>query len=102
MFDYERWLENRGMANRTGRKRVAFTLRAPEAREVYLCGSFNDWDLEKTPMRRSQGGNWTAQVLLPPGSHEYRFRVDGEWADDPGAETCVPNTFGGTNCVRTV
>jgi hypothetical protein len=41
-------------------------------------------------------------VALPPGNHQYRFRVDGEWRDDPAAAVRVPNPFGGENAVRVV
>jgi len=90
------------MASTMGRRRVIFTLEAPEASEVYLCGSFNDWDLTRTPMKRNGNGQWKAQLMLPPGTYEYRLRVDGEWTDDPAAEKHVPNEHGSTNCVREV
>lgn len=90
------------MADRIGRKRVIFTLDVPEASEVYVCGSFNDWAPDRAPMTRTRDGRWRAQLLLAPGAYEYRFRVDGEWVDDPGAEARVPNPFGTSNCVRQV
>jgi len=91
-----------GPNGKTGKKRVTFSHFAPEASEVYLCGSFNQWELAKTPMKRNADGCWKAQLMLAPGSYEYRLRVDGEWADDPAAEECVPNEFGSTNCVKVV
>jgi 1,4-alpha-glucan branching enzyme len=90
------------MAVNNGKRRVTFTLAAPEAREVFLCGSFNGWDPTRTPMKADGQGNWKAQVMLLPGAYEYRLRVDGEWADDPSADQRVPNPFGTTNCVREV
>jgi 1,4-alpha-glucan branching enzyme len=67
-----------------------------------LAASFNDWALDKTPLKRTKNGRWTAQLMLAPGAYEYRFRVDGEWVDDPAAEGRVPNPFGTSNCVRQV
>ncbi len=83
-------------------KAVSFTLPAPEAQEVCVCGSFNNWELNGIPMKPSRKGEWKAQMLLPPGSYEYRFRVDGEWVDDPAAPRRVPNPFGTMNCIRDV
>ena len=85
-----------------GKRRVTFALLAPEAREVYVCGSFNDWELTRTPMKPDGKGNWKALVMLSPGTYEYRIRVDGDWIDDPAAESYVPNSFGTCNGVREV
>ena len=90
------------MAGTNGKRRVIFSLAAPDASEVYLCGSFNGWDPTKTPMKRNGDGTWKAQLMLPPGTYEYRLRVDGEWRDDPSAENHVANSFGSVNCVREV
>jgi 1,4-alpha-glucan branching enzyme len=87
---------------KNGKKRVTFTVTAPEARQVSLCGTFNDWDPEKTPMKPDGNGGWKCQVMLSPGTYEYRVRVDGQWADDPTAERYVPNPFGTANAVREV
>ena len=91
-----------GNGNGSGKKRVTFTVAAPQAREVYLCGTFNDWDLQRTPMKPDGKGAWKAQVMLVPGTYEYRLRVDGQWVDDPSADRKVANPFGTTNCVREV
>lgn len=90
------------MAAGNGKRRVTFTLEAPGASEVYLCGSFNDWTPAKTPMKPAGNGTWKAMVMLPPGTYEYRMVVDGKWVDDPAAEAHVPNEFGSMNCVRRV
>lgn len=90
------------MAGTNGKKRVTFSLTAPEASEVYLCGTFNGWDVTKHPMKKDAKGNWKAMVMLVPGTYEYKLRVDGEWVNDPTAEQLVPNEFGTTNCVREV
>lgn len=88
--------------NGNGKKRVTFTLESPSASTVYVCGTFNNWDTARHPLKPDGKGGWKAQVMLPPGVYEYRLLVDGEWIDDPAAETSVPNDFGTTNCVREV
>jgi len=74
----------------------------PKAREVFIAGSFNDWQLAATPLRSVGDGNWIAELALPPGRYEYRFVVDGQWVDDPAASATVPNPFGGLNAVLEV
>lgn len=60
-----------------------FTLAGmPHAKSVYVAGSFNFWASEAIPLRKTPAG-WSAQVELMPGSHTYRFIVDGAWMTDP-------------------
>jgi 1,4-alpha-glucan branching enzyme len=79
-------------------KPVEFRADFPEAKEVALAGSFNNWDPIRNQMQKDATG-WKTTVWLPPGRYEYKFVVDGQWRDDPKARECALNPFGGTNCV---
>jgi 1,4-alpha-glucan branching enzyme len=81
------------------KKRAAFKLDAPGAREVFLAGSFNEWNPSDRALKRDKKGVWTTTVTLVPGVYEYRFIVDGEWWDDPKAAERRPNEHGTQNCV---
>jgi len=35
------------------------------------------------PLARASGSQWATTLELPPGSHSYKFIVDGEWLHDP-------------------
>lgn len=83
-------------------KKVEFRLAAPEAQAVSVAGSFNDWDPQSAPLRRDEAGGWSVKLPLPPGRHEYRFVVDGQWISDPAATESAPNPHGGDNSVRRV
>ena len=83
-------------------KWIEFKLDASQARSVSLAGSFNNWSPTKTPMKKGGTGTWNVGVLLPAGSHEYRFVVDGNWISDPNAKQSVPNPHGGSNSVVVV
>jgi 1,4-alpha-glucan branching enzyme len=83
-------------------KPVEFSLDQPQARSVAVAGTFNDWDVNRTPLRLNSEGTWKATVWLPAGRYEYRFVVDGQWISDPGARESVQNTFGSTNSVLVV
>ncbi len=76
------------------------------AKEVFLAGSFNDWNPKALPMRRRTKGEWRATLRLEPGRYEYKFVVDGEWRCAPdcdrpygGCPNCVQNKFGTMNRV---
>ena len=86
----------------SARKRVSFSLHAPDAQSVSLAGDFNGWDPTDKPMKRDASGQWKATLTLPAGEYQYRFVVDGDWADDPQCDRRSPNEFGTLNCVRVV
>ena len=44
--------------------RVTFKLDYPQAQSVFVAGSFNDWDTQAHPMRKTQKGHWS--VLYAP------------------------------------
>lgn len=77
---------------------VRFVLVAPEARQVTVAGTFNQWNPTAMPLARSGtagAGIWSATLTLPAGQHEYAFVVDGSrWVPDPAAPA-VDDGFGG-------
>ena len=80
-------------------KEVEFSFYAPEAREVFLVGEFNQWDTRSLPMRKDEEGIWRLMVELNPGSYEFKFFVDGAWFEDLTGAQLVPNPFGTQNYV---
>jgi 1,4-alpha-glucan branching enzyme len=66
-------------------KPVDFVCRAPDAKEVFITGDFNDWHPTSHPMRRQPDGAWQIHLPLHHGHHHYRFLVDGKPALDPHA-----------------
>lgn len=94
-------------ANKTKVSRI--TLAAPDAHEVFVAGSFNDWSPTANPMARDEQGWWETELELPPGNYEYKFLIDGEWCceagcDRPynGCKNCAPNPFGTMNRILEV
>jgi len=82
-------------------KTVEFRLNLPQARAVSVAGSFNNWEMKRTPMQKD-GAGWKASISLAPGRYEYRFVADGQWLSDPNAKESVGNDFGSTNSVLVV
>lgn len=89
-------------APQPAKRRISFSLSAPDARNVKLAADFTGWEDDAREMKRQANGSWKATVTVPPGQHEYRFIVDGQWADDPRCDDRKPNPFGGENCLRVV
>ena len=83
-------------------KSQGFSFRAPEAVSVQLVGDFTQWQDHPISLKKETGGVWHASVELAPGTHHYRFLVDGEWRDDPDCSLRVPNEFGSQNMARKV
>lgn len=64
--------------------KVMFTFTDAAAQEVYLVGSFNDWNRTKDEMTSAPGGVFTAEMDLEDGDYEYRFYIDGKkYSADP-------------------
>lgn len=84
---------DRYSAKRTA-KPVQFMLLAPQAKEVYLMGDFNNWDPRSIPMTRLPDGGWRVEVTLPHGHHRYLFVVDGQPTPDPRAYGAVRDEHG--------
>jgi 5'-AMP-activated protein kinase regulatory beta subunit len=93
----------------TRTKPVEFSCHAPDAKAVFVAGTFNEWKPDATPLANWPGGKWSGTLPLPPGHHEYKFVVDGQWCCEPGCENeyrgcpkCVPNELGTMNRVLEV
>ena len=89
--------------------RIELSCHAPEAKAVFVAGTFNEWKPDAMPLVRDQAGNWRASLPLPTGQHEFKFIVDGQWCCEPGCEheyrgcpKCVANKFGTMNRVLDV
>jgi hypothetical protein len=61
---------------------VIFTLRAPEAKRVFLSGDFNNWNPEVEEMVK-EGDTFEWSLFLVAGEYRYKFVVDGQWMNDP-------------------
>jgi 5'-AMP-activated protein kinase regulatory beta subunit len=87
---------------KTTRRRVTFSLHAPDFRYVSLVGEFNNWDPEKHPMKCNDNGLWTKTVVLAPGVYEYKFLADENWMLDTKNEHSRLNSYGTLNSLITV
>ncbi|RMH54563.1 MAG: hypothetical protein D6679_13420, partial [Candidatus Hydrogenedentota bacterium] len=82
-----------------------FRFRAPAgARSISVAGSFNNWDMNATPMSDADGdGVWEAVVDLAPGEYQYKYVVNGtDWVVDPDNPAKADDGYGGQNSVAKV
>lgn len=90
----------RAMEPPEAQEEILFRLRAPEAARVSIVGSFNDWSPTDLLMRGPDaGGYWYTSVVLPRGTHQYKFVVDDKWLVDPENPLQNKDGFGGVNSV---
>ena len=91
-------------------KPVEFSCHAPDAKAVFVAGTFNEWKLDAAPLHNHPpNAKWIGTLPLSPGRHEYKFVVDGQWCCEPGTtdesrdnpEYC-PNPFGTMNRILEV
>ncbi len=89
--------------SKQAKKSIEFQCQVAAAQEVFLAGTFNNWQPNATPLKRGDDGVWSIKLKLTPGHYEYKFVVDGEWYCLPVDErsqdcpNCVPNEMGTLN-----
>lgn len=88
---------------KSGKKRVKFEFKGNPGSQVFVAGTFNDWDSEQSKLKDKIGdGTYVSRLLLAPGRHEYKFIVDGTWCADPSCSDFNPDGHGGINSIVTV
>ncbi|PIP21309.1 MAG: hypothetical protein COX40_00085 [Candidatus Omnitrophica bacterium CG23_combo_of_CG06-09_8_20_14_all_40_11] len=76
---------------------VVFSVFAPEAKEVYVAGDFNGWQLDDKNRMINQNGTWSRKMNLGSGRYHYRFVIDGRWTEDFNNPKREMNPFGQLN-----
>lgn len=84
-------------------RKINFKVAAEPGSEVFVAGTFNNWDPRNQPMPANPtSGYYKTAIALPPGRHEYKFIINGEWRVDANCPDWVPNDHGSLNSVITV
>lgn len=79
-----------------------FELSAPEATNVFLIGTFNNWDPTRHPMAKDKNGIWKIDLQLPASICAYRFLVDGVSQLDPKVSDTLPSENGPVGSFRVI
>jgi chromosome partitioning protein len=82
---------------------VLFVQPATNVQSISIAGDFNHWSCTATPLRYNpQLKVFEAIVELPPGTHQYRLVVDGQWTTDMYNQHTQLNSYGEPNSVVNV
>ncbi|HSQ34037.1 MAG TPA: 1,4-alpha-glucan branching enzyme, partial [Peptostreptococcaceae bacterium] len=66
------------LVNIDDKQGVGFTVWAPNAKEVYLVGDFNNWNKTSHPMKKTNYGNWYLFIENINEGSAYKYRVVGK------------------------
>ena len=86
----------------SGRRNVTFVCEDAPGRQIFVAGSFSDWEPKYRLTDRAGDGKYSCRILLEPGDYQYKFVVDGEWRLDAANPNFVPNDYGTLNSLLTV
>ena len=85
--------------------RVTFRLPAEvDSDTVFLCGDFNQWAGESTPMKKLKDGSFSVTISLETGnSYRFRYLLDRDrWENDWDADDYLANEHGTDDSVVSV
>lgn len=71
------------------------------AKNVFLAGSFNEWNPEELKMTKTDYG-WYHSLNLHAGKHHYKFIIDGNWITDPNNTVKEYDNHGNINSVKMI
>jgi 1,4-alpha-glucan branching enzyme len=81
-------------------RNVRFELSAEPGSQVFVAGTFNNWNPTANPLKDNpDSGHFKAVVRVPTGTHEYKFVVNGVWTADPECPDWAPSGCGSLNSV---
>jgi len=82
-------------------KLVRFQIQADAGSEIFVAGSFNNWNPKEIKLRKFKDV-YSASIILPKGRHEYKLIINGVWCVDPNCDEWQPNSMGTINSIITV
>lgn len=88
-------------SNTTGKRRVKFEVEAEKGSNVFVAGTFNEWNPQKNKLK-FRDGKYATSILLPRGRYEYKFIINDTWCVDPECTEWAPNGIGSLNSTITV
>ena len=70
-----------------------------QAENIFIAGSFNDWNVSKNPLKQVKKDIWEIVLPLDAGKYQYKFVVDGNWITDAENPNTIDDGLGGKNSV---
>ena len=76
--------------------KVTFSVIAKNAKEASVVGDFNNWNIADGAMEKLKNGTFKSLLEIPKdASYEFKYVVDGEFVNEPEADSQVWNDFAG-------
>jgi len=79
---------------------IAFRWHHGAQREVYVVGSFSNWQTKIRLTREPDSEALSTVVQIVPGIHQYKFIVDGEWRCAQDQPRCLDSVGNENNCIE--
>jgi len=76
-----------------------FSYNFADAKEVFVVGDFNNWEVNNRYQLTNKDGRWLVTVPLRKGEYKYKFVVDGKWMADPSNPFAEDDSYGGKNSI---
>lgn len=77
--------------------KVTFVIEAKEARSAAVVGDFNNWNIEQGNLVKLKNGNFKGALSLDKNaSYEFKYVVDGEYRNEPEADSYRWNDYAGS------
>ena len=79
---------------------MRFELSAEPGSQVFVAGTFNNWNPAANPLKDNpDSGHFKSALRVPRGTHAYKFVVNGVWRMDPKCREWILNAYGSLNSV---
>lgn len=76
--------------------KVTFSVLAKEASQASVVGDFNNWDLTEGALSKLKNGTFKGVFdLNKDASYEFKYVIDGEFVNEPEADSFKWNDFAG-------
>lgn len=74
--------------------KVTFSIEAKEANTAAVVGDFNNWNQSEGTLSKLKNGTFKGVFDLPKdNSFEFRYLVDGDYVNDPQADSYRWNEY---------
>ena len=80
--------------------KVTFEIDSSSANQIFVAGDFNNWKETDLALKKQKNGSFKLSInLATDNKYEFRYIIDGNWANERDADEYQQNEFGSENSV---
>lgn len=80
--------------------KVTFNVAAPDAEKIVVAGDFNNWDENNFQLKKLKSGVFKGTIDLEKDKeYQFKYIVDGNWANEEEADGKKWNEFASENSI---